>query len=292
MIRISARFFNMSRKENPLVLKLTLAVLGLETLTIGLLYFLNQTYGQLYQAIQDYDPSKIWFSIGVFSALAGVSVLFNGYAGYLINKLAFELRKGLTIASRKSAGSDSLWVECYAQNIQEDLKKFGELSCDFWVSVFKAVLKLVVFISVITSLSHWYIGALVFVSAIAGTVLTKVVSRELIKLQSQQETYEAEFRLTLTHKSFRIIEAQFRKINNQIKKLSFTQSGLGQGFVLLPFILLMPMYIAKSLTMGQFFQSVNALNKIIDSLTVLIDNRQLIVQLESCLLRLNWFKGE
>jgi hypothetical protein len=85
------------------------------------------------------------------------------------------------------------------------------------------------------------------------------------------------------------VRDKFDEVNKAFKYLSFTQSGLSQVFVLLPFILLMPLYISKTITMGAFFQSVNALGKIVDSLSVIIDNRTLLVNIETCLLRIKFF---
>ncbi len=286
LLKTSYRLLTLARKNNPVITKLIALILVLETIVVGLLYALNTVYGKLYQAIQEINQHDIWVSIATFSALAGVLVLFNGYTGYFINRLAFELRKGLTNISLTLFDHQTEQLPYFAQRVQEDLRKFGESSVEFYTSVFKAILKLIVFISVIVTLSHWYIGAIVFAAAIVGTYLTKVVAKKLITLQSDQESNEANFREILSRYGFDIIERQFRKINTEIKKVSFLQSGLSQGFVLLPFILLMPMYISKAITMGAFFQSVNALGKIIDSLTVLIDNRQLIVTLESVVLRL------
>lgn len=122
-----------------------------------------------------------------------------------------------------------------------------------------------------------------------GTWITRVMARSLAPLQSEQETNEAEFRSALWLPKFALnIVEKFHEINNQIKKVSLVQSGLGQMFVILPFVLLMPLYVSKAITMGAFFQSVNALSKIIDSLIVLIDNRQLIAKVETSLIRTQW----
>jgi ABC-type uncharacterized transport system fused permease/ATPase subunit len=265
-----------------------LVILG-ELLAVGLLYLLNGTYGQLYQGIQEYNVPVIWGSIAKFAAMAMVLVGVNGYLGYFANRLAFNIREGLTCVAILRTGMYDA-PENVNQRIQEDIRKFGESSVEFYTAVMKAGLKLPVFLGVIMTLTHWYIGLIIFLLVAAGTVATKLVARRLVKLQSIQESNEAVFRGDLAFSSFGAIIRQFNVINNEFKKLSFVQSGLTQMFVLMPFIILMPMYIAKTIPMGAFFQSVNALGKIVDSLSVLIDSRQVIVQIETCLIRLEFLR--
>ena len=275
--------FKLSLKHAPSIKKLLIVAVALEIVSIVGLYFLNQVYGTLYQGIQEYNTAAIWSSIAYFAGIAMGLVLVNGYLGYFLNKLQFAIRAGLTTYCQTLTAAN---IPQYNQRVQEDLKFFGERVVEVSAAVFKAGLKLPVFVGVIVTLTKWYVGLIIVGAVIIGTILTRLAGRKLIPLQAQQESNEASFRDKL--QGFIYIENQFKLINQQIKKLSFLQSGLGQVFVLLPFIILMPLYLAKTIPMGQFFQSTNALGKIIDSLTILIDSRQLITQLESTLLRLEW----
>ncbi len=292
----SFKLFKISIKNNKKAIFYTAVVVTLEIVSVVFLYMLNKIYGNLYQAIQEYRPYDIWNSIWTFCGIAGVLVVINGYMGAFINRLAFEIREGLTIHCFNNLSKYSI-ENRFEQRVQEDFKKFGESSCDFWSGVFKAVIKLPVFLGVVVSLTHWYTGALIFATIAAGTILTRVVAKKLVPLQAEQESNEADFRNSLKtmsepKKNFEKVKEQFYKINSRLKLLSFTQSGLSQAFVLLPFIVLMPLYIAKTITMGVFFQSVNALSKIIDSLVILIDSRQVIVSIESSIARLEFITKE
>ena len=132
---------------------------------------------------------------------------------------------------------------------------------------------------------------IILAAIILGTVATKYLAAKLIVLQVKQESNEAHFRTAIVSNSDILltwlkIQTLFKPINSQLKKLTFLQSGLGQTFVLLPFIVLLPLYIAKAITMGAFFQSVNALAKVVDSLTILIGQRQLIADISTTLERM------
>jgi ABC-type uncharacterized transport system fused permease/ATPase subunit len=290
MVRQSFKLFKIAFSYNKVCWKYLIITLILEGIAIFGLYHLNTQYGSLYQGIQEYNTNLIWKSIGIFSAIAGGLVIVGGFTTYFSNYLAFQIRQGLTsfytidLVKLKT-------IENIEQRIQEDLRNFGRFSVDFWLSILKAVIKLPLFLSVIVSLTSWHVGLIVLGAVVLGTYLTKIVTTKLVTLQVTQESNEANFRKAIAIRinyfaQWLRIRELFHTINKQIKKLTFLQAGLGQTFVLLPFILLIPLYIAKTITMGAFFQSVNALSKVIDSLTILIDQRQLIADIATTLKRM------
>jgi putative ATP-binding cassette transporter len=171
--------------------------------------------------------------------------------------------------------------ETTPQRLQEDTFKFTEITVELAVAFFEAAIKIPLFIGVIVTLTDWKTGVIVLVSVIAGTVLSKVISTRLVTARSDYESAEAKLRESLKTKTLKAtiydsVLATYDEYNKQLKKLTFVTGGLSQGFVLLPFILLLPLYFAKVLTLGSFFQSVRALDKIIQSLSVVIDNRNKI----------------
>jgi ABC-type uncharacterized transport system fused permease/ATPase subunit len=280
--------FEKSNKKNLII------TIALEILAITLLYFLNQKYGTLYVGIQTYNTYLIWRSIAEFAGIAGVLIIVGGFITYYSNKLAFSIREGLTTYFHNQL-DELRRVENVEQRIQEDLRNFGQKSCELWFAVFRSAVKLPLFLGVIVALTQWWVGLVILAAVVGGTLATKLLARKLIDLQAIQESNEATFRKNLIsgegHQTqFQVIVKYFHLINTQVKKLSFLQSGLGQTFVLLPMILLLPLYIVKAIDMGVLMQSANALGKVIDSLTVLIDQRQLIVNISTCLKRMETLK--
>ncbi len=275
------------KNNNKLILRYLIPVLLLEFISIFFLFQLNGVRGSLYDSIQQYNVPGIWHSVGIFVGIALILVFVDGYLGFFINRLSFEFRNGITsyVLSRfeNYEGQPLL-----AQRVQEDIGKFSTTVCELSATILRAVIKLPIFLAVIVGLTHWYTGAIILVTTVLGTYITRKVAQRLVPLQAEQEGNEANFRTTPNFEMFRVVKAQFLLINHKLKMLSFTTSGLQQIFVLLPFILLLPLYIAKELLMGPFMQAVDALGKIIDSLLVLIDNRQMIVQMESTLTRLRF----
>lgn len=290
MFKLSIRLFKIAFREAKYNYKYLVLTLILEGIAITLLYHLNAQYGLLYQGIQDYNKDLIWRSIAIFASLALVLVGVGGYITYTSNQLAFGIRAGLTSYYTRNL-KNLTGIENIEQRVQEDLRNFGRLSVEFWLSILKAAVKLPLFLSVILTLTDWKVCLVILGAVILGTFLTKLLAKKLIGLQVQQESNEANFRKAIKNHdnilpTWMKIRFLFIPINRQLKKLTFLQSGLGQTFVLLPFIILIPLYIAKTITMGAFFQSVNALSKVIDSLTILIDQRQLIADISTTLERM------
>lgn len=280
-------------KNNKAIIGATLGLIALETLSVYGLYKLNGVYGELYQAIQEYRPTDIWNAIWTFSVIAGGLSVLNSLIGARANVLSFAIREGLTRFALEKITPDPPYKHISSdvllgQRIQEDTRRFGESVVEIGVALFKAAVKLPLFLGVVISLTDVKAGLIIFVAVVVGTVLTKIVSGRLVHLQSEQESNEARFRSSLTELDFDIVKTKFQQINSKLKVLLLVQSGLGQGFALLPFIVLMPLYISKAVTMGAFFQAVNALSKIVDSLSVIIDNRNTLVNIETAKIRLKF----
>lgn len=241
-----------------------------------LLYYLNQVYGELYNAIQAYKPIEAWRAVATFCGLAGLAVVLDSYKTFELNKLTMKIRTTLLSFLMKSDYNDS--HETTPQRLQDDTFRFSEITVELAVAFFEALIKIPLFIGVIVTLTDWKTGVIVLVSVIAGTILAKVVSGKLVIARSNYESAEAKLRESLKSKTLKatvydLVLATYDEYNKQLKKLTFVTGGLGQAFVLLPFILLLPLYFTKVLTLGAFFQSVKALDKIIHSLSVIIDNR-------------------
>lgn len=247
-----------------------------------LLYFLNNVYGDLYNAIQAYKPIEAWRAVATFTGLAFLAVVLDSYKTFELNKLTMNMRTSLLTFLIKNEYTDPNNIhQTTHQRLQEDTFKYTEITVELAVAFFEAAIKIPLFIGVIVTLTDWKTGAIVLVSVVAGTILSKVISTKLVTARSEYESAEAILRESLKTKTLKstiydTVLKTYDEYNKQLKKLTFVTGGLGQTFVLLPFILLLPLYFAKVLTLGSFFQSVKALDKIIQSLSVIIDNRNKI----------------
>ena len=135
---------------------------------------------------------------------------------------------------------------------------------------------------------------LLFLYAVVGTILSKIVSKKLVNLEYQQQGKEADFRKKITYAvdnnsifpTLDEIKINWRQLAHQNKLLQFFQSGFGQIGVILPYIMLIPLFLAKKILLGGLFQVAGAGNTVLDSLSVLVNSRQLLVELTMCTRRL------
>ena len=247
---------------------------------IAISYFINQIYGKLYNGIQTYNLHEVYVAVGLFCTLAAVAVIIDAYETYELNRLFVKMRTTLIQNVYKDLNV-TIDVEfgTVPQRIQEDTIKFCSTTVDLGTAFFKAIIKIPLFIGVITTLSNWWTGVIVLVAVVLGTLATKWISKTLVTARSNYESSEAWLRNNLNNAPefpqfwYHRVLYTYAKYNTELKKLSLLSGALGQTFVLLPFILLLPLYFAKTLTLGSFFQSVKALDKVVSSLSVIIDNR-------------------
>jgi len=253
-------------------------------LQIGMLYYLNTIYGELYNAIQNYQEKAAWNAVAAFSGIAGLLVLVEALKTFEINKLQFTMRTCLLSFLLKNDYKDKTNSNfVLSQRIQEDSAKYTEVLVELSVAFFEALVRIPLFISVIMTLTSVWTGVIILISIVLGTILTKVVGKKLVIVRSEYETAEALFRNEINteftlKKYYELVKQTYSKYNEELKKLTFTVGGLNQVFVLLPFVVLMPLYFSKALTLGSFLQSSRALDKIIQSLSVIIDQRQNITK--------------
>lgn len=257
-------------------LKQLVIPVSLQLLSIGILYYLNKQYGYLYEGIQNYNQVVAITALTHFSLAALVLVLVNSYGQYFNNLLIFQMREKLF----NSLQSMKLQIiPTFPQRMQQDVMQYCDTVVEIATALFRAGIKLPLFASVLVQTTSLKIALIIIVAVVAGTVLTKIMSKKLIKVQSTRESAESNLREDIRVNivsTLDIVRDPFKLFNNQLKKLTMTQGILNQAFVILPFLLLMPLYFSKAITLGAFFQSVNALDKVIESLSILIDKRNVL----------------
>lgn len=192
------------------------------------------------------------------------------------------------------------------QRISEDVRLFVEKTITFTIGLLKAVTTLVSFVFILWNLSGafditiagtiWHIpGYLVWVAliyAIVGTGLTHLVGRKLMKLNFVQQRFEADFRFSMMRmrenaesvafysgenregmvfkKRFGLLLDNFWKIIQKKKHLVGLESTYFQIAIIFPFVVLMPRYLAKEITLGGLMQIATAFGRVQESLSYFV----------------------
>lgn len=193
------------------------------------------------------------------------------------------------------------------QRISEDVRLFVEMTLKFSLGILKAFTTLVSFVIILWQLSgplEFLLGSyninipgyLVWTAllyAIIGTWLTHKVGKKLVGLNFVQQKYEADFRFSMMRlrensesvafydgeereagvfkKRFTLLLNNFWQIINKQKQLIWLNSGYAQIAIIFPFVVCMPRYLSKQISLGGLMQIAAAFGRVQDSLSYFID---------------------
>jgi vitamin B12/bleomycin/antimicrobial peptide transport system ATP-binding/permease protein len=211
------------------------------------------------------------------------------------------------------------------QRIQEDVGALVDNTMSLTMGMVSAVTTFLAFIYILWTLSGEFTlpswlgsykvpGYLVWVGviyAIIGTLLTIKLGRPLVSLNFEQQRREATFRYAAidlrTHAENVALyhgEAQQRNIMQRLfdrvlenwlgivlrqKMLMWFTAGYNQLSVLLPLLVALPNYFSKKFMLGGLIQSLQAFNRVQDSLSFLINSYTQIAQWQAICKRLTTF---
>lgn len=211
------------------------------------------------------------------------------------------------------------------QRISDDLNSFTEQTMTLFFGLVNAVSTLLSFSVVLWGLSatlpltlgdtqyqipgFLFWGALIY--AIVGTWLTHLIGRRLIPLNFQQEKVEADYRFNLMRLRENLesvalyggeevederLRARFRRVIDNFHRIIRTgfkvdmfNAGYSQISVIVPYLVVAPVYFSTRMPFGQLMQIGNAFNKVQDSLSFFIDAYQSIASWRAVTLRLTQF---
>ncbi len=311
-------------------------VIAMNFSMVYLLVLINNWYNEFYNALQAYDYDQFWPLIGQFTALALLHIVIAVYAIYLQQLLQIRWRTWMT---RQYVGQ---WLGGQAyyrlqvlesdmdnpdQRIQEDVNQFVSLTLGLLLGVLKQLTTLAAFAVVLWNLSgvlevplgsttfHIY-GYMLWFSLLysaAGTGLAHLVGRKLIRLNYDQQRYEADFRFSMTRvrensesiafyggeeaermgfvDRFRFVIENFRALMRQTKLLNFYANFYGQIAIIAPLILAAPRYFSGAMQLGGLMQTVSAFGRVQDALSYFVTVYDSLAQLVAVIHRLEGFTG-
>lgn len=211
------------------------------------------------------------------------------------------------------------------QRISEDVRLFVEMTLKFSIGVLKAFCTFISFVFILYELSGsleftfagkvWHIqGYLVWVAliySVVGTWLTHLIGQKLVGLNFIQQRYEADFRFSMMRmrenaesvafysgeqqeggvfkKRFRLLLDNFWKIVETQKKLVWLNSGYSQIAIIFPFVVAMPRYLSKEITLGGLIQIASAFGRVQESLSYFVDMYASLAEWRAVVERLTGF---
>ncbi len=231
-----------------------------------------------WEAVQKKELHNFLVYVAEFAGMALGICLISGYVTYLISYISLKIRTDLTnIALTKPYYE----IEGGEQRVQEDCFNYPFYAVTLLVGILRNVLVLGTFAVIITI----QVGALYLlvpvVYTIIGTLIAAWIAKPLIKLNYGIQVVEAAFRRFVANKAGFALTTENEKyaavfnVNKSLfittKKLSYFQSFYNQITVIVPYLILFPLYFGGKIVFGVFMQVASSMNHVIDSLSYIIN---------------------
>ena len=303
--------------EEKLGARLLLAVIV--ALNLGEVYInvlLNQWNNDFYNSLQTVNKDAFIEALIRFTYLAFSFIVVAVYKVYLNQMLRLKWRRWMTnqwlekwLANQRYYRMQLIGTptDNPDQRISEDVEQFIQLSLGLTLGMLSSVVTLFSFLTILWGLSGsldiplfgftlsipGYMLWVALIYAAAGTWLTMKIGRPLIRLNFDQQRYEADFRFGLVRlrensesvafyhgelreqagfmERFSSVVDNFWKIMKRQKTLTWFTSGYHQIAIIFPFVVASPRFFAGHIQLGGLMQTASAFGRVQDALSYLID---------------------
>lgn len=312
-------------------------------LNLGMVFinvWLNLWQANFYNVIENYNQQGFLNALAQFSVAAACFLLMAGYAVYLQMMLQISWRRWMTQRYMSNWLENATYYRLNLlqniginnpdnpdQRISEDIDLFVHSTLSLSLGLLRSAVSLISFVTVLWQLSgmlrlslgdYQFIlpGYLVWAAlgySLVGTCLTARIGNPLIKLEFNQQRYEADFRFNLMRirengesiafyrgeyqEKINFLE-RFQKVVNNYwemmrvnRQLIWFTSGYSQISIIFAILVASPRYFSNLINLGQMFQISNAYGQVHTALSFIIDSFDRIAQWRAVVNRLNQFSA-
>jgi putative ATP-binding cassette transporter len=294
-------------------------VIGLVLAMVWMEVQFNDWNREFYNTFEQKDQAEFFRQLGRFALLAVTWIIMFVYRLYFQQMLQIEWRTWLTehfLADwlkdqahyrmqllARSADASGAGVDNPDQRIAEDLRLFVDFTLSLSLGLLSAVVTLVSFIVILWALSGpltlfgvtvpGYLVWVALVYAVAGTGLTHLIGRRLIRLDFNQQRFEADFRFGLVRLRensegvalyrgeeaeragllgrFSAVIGNWWALMLKRKQLGWFTSFYGQLAIIFPYIVVSPRFFSGQIPLGAIFQTASAFGQVQGSLSWFIN---------------------
>lgn len=313
--KLAKPYWTSEHKNKSIMLLILIIIFNLAVVYMSVWF--NKWYNGFYDSIQHYNKPAFLHYIYMFTLMAFVYIALQVFAYYFRKILEIKWRKWSTKYyidkwCAKKAYYKTMFINEVSDNpdqrISADINSFIVLVMDLTLGIMNSVVTLVSFSVILWKISgpltfsfhnHHFIipGYMLFAAiiyAIAGTYITFKIGRPLIKLDYEQQSYEADFRFGLMRvrehaeniafyngenrektnliTKFHHVVDNFMSIIYRQIKLDVFSICYSQLAVVFPFLVASPRYFAKLIQLGDLMQISSAFGKVQDALSYFINS--------------------
>jgi putative ATP-binding cassette transporter len=311
------------------------AVVAIELSIVAITVMLNHWNNRFYNALQERNWDAFVTELIFFCVLAAAFIVLAVYQLYLNQWLQIRWRRWMTKVYLGDwlDGANHYRMQLLGdaadnpdQRIAEDIQMFVERTLTIGIGLLGSVVTLGSFVVILWGLSdaaplylfgsEWNIpGYLVWAAliyAIIGTALTHLIGWPLVRLNFNQQRYEADFRFNLVRvrenseqialldgepaETERLLDRFGRVVDNfmlimtRTKKLTFFTAGYNQVSTIFPYVVVSPAYFAGTLQLGGLMQTASAFNSVQTSLSFFITVYRQLAEWQAVIQRLAGFE--
>lgn len=311
------------------------AIIGLNLGEVYLLVQLNEWNNDFYNALQALDKAAFYKALGVFTYIVFFYIVAAVYRTYLTQMLQIRWRRWMTshfldrwLAHRNYYRMSIIGnrADNPDQRISEDINQFIDLTLTLSLGLLSSIVTLLSFLAILWGLSgafaidlggfHLNIpGYMVWAAllyAIVGTWITYLIGRPLVKLNYEQQRYEADFRFSMARlrehsesvalyggeafekesflSCFSRVVANYLGIMKRQKKLSWFTVGYFQAAIIFPFVVAAPRFFAKEIQLGGLMQIASAFGRVHEALSFIVNSYPSLATWKAVIDRLSGFE--
>jgi vitamin B12/bleomycin/antimicrobial peptide transport system ATP-binding/permease protein len=310
------------------------AVITMQLSLVVIAVLLNAWYNKFYNALQDRNWDAFIEQLLYFCVLAGGAVLLEVYQLYLNQWLQIRWRRWMTkrYLARWLEGATHYRMQLFGdaadnpdQRIADDVRLFIERTLTIGVGLLGAIVTLGSFIVILWTLSAaapaqifgmsvtipGYLVWAALIYAIFGTALTHLIGWPLVRLNFNQQRYEADFRFNLVRvrenseqiallggetaetesllTRFGKVVANWHLIMLRQKRLTFFTTTYTRFALVFPFLVASPAYFVGNMQLGGLLQTAGAFNSVETALSFFINVYRDLAEWQAVIARLDGF---
>ncbi len=330
--RLTRGYWYSEQKRWALIMLVVIVALSLGQ--VYMLVVLNKWYNSFYTSLQEYNNAAVIGGIKDFCIIAAIYVTIAVYSYYLQRILQMRWRTWMSnqyIDDWLSARTYYLLqlfekeTDNPDQRISDDIRLFVDTTLNLVLGLIKNVVLLFSFIGILWTLSGpldlspiginfslpGYMVWATILYAVIGTWLTDRVGRSLVRLNFDQQKYEADFRFSMVRlrenseniafyegekfegenfkKRFTILIDNLWKIIRRQKQVIALTAGYSQISIIVPLALSVPRYLSREINLGGLMQITSAFGRVQDALSFFVDMYVQIAEWRAVVARLTSF---
>lgn len=274
---------------------LLLLLIGVNALNV----VINFVAGSFMTALQEKNQPVFYRMLWIYFSVFAVGTPMVVFYSYIHDRLGMKWRQWLTNhildkyfknRSYYHINNDSR-IDNPDERIAQDVNAFCKMALSFLLVFIGSVITFCSFITILWKISTLLV-AIVVAYALCGTVVTFLIGRRLVGLNFNQLKKEADFRYGLIHvrnntESIAFYQGEeqekgqvkrrfgdaiwnFNLLIGWTRNLGFVTTGYNYAIVLIPALIIAPLYFAGTVEFGVFTQADMAFGQILTALSLVV----------------------